>query len=594
MTHRRWSGWLLVLTIAMSGLAGCGGSEEPSAAPEAAPSENAAADPTAGTATDAAEPAADDAALSTAGDADAATTASANETSAAAGNSVLDLAYLGDQHLVAVIISPQRLLASNFVKPLLELPEAQMGMATVPPALLKAERVVVLAGSSTVAGPEDLVALISFSEPVDQDALITAINDSAPFSLAQRTVGDASVFAPPEGAEGPMLLFRDEKNILLVDSSRTDLKPAAEPATSELSQRLAALTADDLDKDLIVLTELGAEREEIVGQLEGAPIPAMAAGLLSSLQGVTGVHIAIDLDGATPLELHLRGVDEKAGQDLEGTLRGLLAMGQGTLMNQQADIREEEQASFELAMEALKGISIARDVDTVAFSLKRPAGLDAFVENMPQMIAEARAAAEQAKDANSMKFIALAMHNFHDTHGHFPPVASRGEDSKALLSWRVAILPFLEDASLYDIFDQKQAWDGDHNMDLVPHMPMLFGRGGDTPPGESNKEIFVGEGTPFSINGEGPKIADITDGTSNTIMFIEVPDGKTKTWTKPSALRFDPKDPLAVLDEIPGDTVSVAMFDGSTRKLRKDLPADTWRKLIQHQDGEAIDWTEIE
>jgi hypothetical protein len=51
-----------------------------------------------------------------------------------------------------------------------------------------------------------------------------------------------------------------------------------------------------------------------------------------------------------------------------------------------------------------------------------------------------------------LKQLALAMHNYHDTHGRLPPAVVYGEDGKALLSWRVLLLPFIEEDNLFRQF----------------------------------------------------------------------------------------------------------------------------------------------
>ena len=73
-----------------------------------------------------------------------------------------------------------------------------------------------------------------------------------------------------------------------------------------------------------------------------------------------------------------------------------------------------------------------------------------------------------------MKQIALAMHNFHDTHRSFPAAFKVDEEKKPLLSWRVELLPFLEQGELYKQFKHDEPWDSEHNKKLIAKMPQVF------------------------------------------------------------------------------------------------------------------------
>ena len=66
------------------------------------------------------------------------------------------------------------------------------------------------------------------------------------------------------------------------------------------------------------------------------------------------------------------------------------------------------------------------------------------------------------------------MHNYHLAHGHFPPAYNKSPDGKPLLSWRVHILPYLEQKSLYDEFHKDEPWDSEHNKALITRMPAVY------------------------------------------------------------------------------------------------------------------------
>jgi hypothetical protein len=66
------------------------------------------------------------------------------------------------------------------------------------------------------------------------------------------------------------------------------------------------------------------------------------------------------------------------------------------------------------------------------------------------------------------------MHNFHDTHKQFPPAAIFGPDGKPWHSWRVLLLPYLEQIALYDQYRFDEPWDGPNNKKLLAAMPPVY------------------------------------------------------------------------------------------------------------------------
>ncbi|MEO2015917.1 MAG: DUF1559 domain-containing protein, partial [Fuerstiella sp.] len=145
---------------------------------------------------------------------------------------------------------------------------------------------------------------------------------------------------------------------------------------------------------------------------------------------------------------------------------------------------------------------------------------------------------------NSLKNIALAMHNFHDVHGHFPPQSLVNDTGKRLLTWRVLILPWIDAAPLYQEFHLDEPWDSEHNRKLISRMPAIYRS--KTAAGQSQvdkgKTCFLAPLTAKSVFGRtGPGVAmrNITDGTSNTLMVVEAGSELAVTWTKPEDLRID-------------------------------------------------------
>ncbi|MFP6674634.1 MAG: DUF1559 domain-containing protein, partial [Pirellulaceae bacterium] len=91
-------------------------------------------------------------------------------------------------------------------------------------------------------------------------------------------------------------------------------------------------------------------------------------------------------------------------------------------------------------------------------------------------VQSAREAARQQVSLNNMKQIGFAMNVHHDLHGAFPAAGSVDGDSAAGLglSWRVHLLPILDQSALYNQFHLDEPWDSPHNKSLLPMMPELY------------------------------------------------------------------------------------------------------------------------
>src|SRR5262249_29134097 len=126
-----------------------------------------------------------------------------------------------------------------------------------------------------------------------------------------------------------------------------------------------------------------------------------------------------------------------------------------------------------------------------------------------------------AGKANLMQ-LARAMHAYVDVHGRFPPAAVTDKDGKPLLSWRVLLLPYLDQKELYKEFKLDEPWDSAHNRKLLAKAPAVFlpvrGTGGAAD--STFFQVFTGKGTMFEGR-EGVRIEDITDGTVTTVLITE-------------------------------------------------------------------------
>lgn len=205
--------------------------------------------------------------------------------------------------------------------------------------------------------------------------------------------------------------------------------------------------------------------------------------------------------------------------------------------------------------------------------------------------AAAKAAHEAARRAQCMKnlkHIALAMYNHHSAHDRFPGAAIRDKEGRPLLSWRVAILPYLEQGALYERFHLDEPWDSPHNRALIAEMPALYAcPEGGLAPGQTRYQVFAGKGALFD-DPEGPAINGIGDGTSKTLLVAEAKNGAV--WTQPNDITFDPAtfDPKALGSEHP-DGFNALFADGAARFIVNSVSPMVLRALITPNGGEVVD-----
>jgi Protein of unknown function (DUF1559) len=176
-----------------------------------------------------------------------------------------------------------------------------------------------------------------------------------------------------------------------------------------------------------------------------------------------------------------------------------------------------------------------------------------------------REAAARMQGSNNLKQIGLAMHNYHDSNSFFPPQDGKtAENTKGGLSWRVHILPYIEQGALHQQFHLDEPWDSAHNKTLIDKMPKTYVSPiAIAPPGETYYKVFVGKGAMFEP-GQKINMFSITDGTSNTIMAVE--GGEPVIWTKPDDIPFTGKDIDPMSLALPGKPgINFLMGDGSVR-----------------------------
>ena len=211
----------------------------------------------------------------------------------------------------------------------------------------------------------------------------------------------------------------------------------------------------------------------------------------------------------------------------------------------------------------------------------------------------AREAARRMQCSNNVKQIALALYNYHDAHAAFPPLYTVDEEGNPLHSWRVLILPYIEQNALYEQIRLDEPWDSEHNKQFhsinihgycCPGNPSWTGGAS----GLCDYSAIAGEGfVPAEKAGQktGNDLRKIADGTSNTIAIVEVRE--PFCWMDPTA--------DVTLDELVKGInagrvgsfhtrgCNVGLFDGSVRFFSDTIDLTVLRALATPAGGEQVD-----
>jgi hypothetical protein len=197
------------------------------------------------------------------------------------------------------------------------------------------------------------------------------------------------------------------------------------------------------------------------------------------------------------------------------------------------------------------------------------------------------AGAQTNVSTNNLKQIGIAMHNFHDVHKRFPAADGAGKDKKPKLSWRVHILPFVEQQALFNQFKLDEPWDSEHNKKLIDKMPKLYAAPG-SKVAEKHMTNYVtvrGPNTMFPP-GQAIRMAQIRDGTSNTAMVLEVDDEHAVIWTRPDDFEPDKDNPLKGVVGLRNRKFLVLMGDAAVLPLSDTLSKETIHAIFTRDGGE--------
>lgn len=306
-----------------------------------------------------------------------------------------------------------------------------------------------------------------------------------------------------------------------------------------------------------------------------SPFEKMTGALIAD--NLIGAGITIDLPTELGAKVILQAADSESASEFRDAANALKKIGLSKL----GEMATPEDVSF------LSTITPEVSGNDVVLDLGPVLRDNVQLERLLVSIFNVRGTSQQT---NKIRMIILAMLNFESAHRAFPAYAVFDKNEKPLLSWRVQILPFVDENELYQKFKLDEPWDSPHNIKLVDQMPLVFADSSAdlAELKRAGKTRFVmpyGESCFFSGT-EGTTLDQILDGSSNTIAVVTVVPDAAVIWTKPGDWNVDLENPKKGLFNDTYTAANIARGDGSSELLDSGISSETLKSLITKDGGE--------
>lgn len=416
------------------------------------------------------------------------------------------------------------------------------------------------------AGGKDLYVLMNWANPAEEALIVVPISDDASTSVLTSLLKQIPGFQvePCNAPSVNALLAAPKKTLQRLHKSRAGKLPA-------LAQAFTAI--GDGSAVAVFVPPFALKRAFV--ELHPTLPKELGGGNAAVLDFQWAV---VRLDAATDLsaKIIVQAVDAKGAAAIEKVIdRGITF----------AENSKEVKRMMPDLPNVVASLTPKVNGDQLTLTLDSKA----LTTVLAPFLSARRMAAGRAQSMNNLKQMALAMHNYLDTNRTFPAAASHDANGRPLLSWRVYILPYIEQDALFRQFHLDEPWDSAHNKQLIARMPTTYHspEQGKLEPGKTTYLAPVGPKTIFGGK-KGMPIQKITDGTSNTIMILESDDSRAVYWTQPEDYRIDPNNPLAGLIRPSAAGFNAAFADGSVHLLPANINPATLRALYTANGGEPV------
>ena len=555
------------------------------------------------------------------------------------------LAYVPRDAVAVVAVRPAELLNRPALAPLKKLVgqerELQQSFGIAPERVEQLTVVFVMDLPAYEVGPgaPALAGMIMrLAEAKDADGLIKALQPNP----EEQEYGGRTYIRGKTGT-GSFCLLADERTVVTCDREDYIRRLIVAGKTGASKAKWSDSWQGAAQSDATVLVNVLALRDVLNSVTSNLQKPVEAQSAWTKLwkfaplwQGTSTGVLTAHFNEQLTVKLRLAGLSDMHAQIIaKDTLVAAVTLGQNMLSQFRSAASRQPGNDGAMALKTLDVVDSLLDSVKVEQNESEIVASGAVYADDAAMIVglalpaivKAREAARWTQSMNNLKQLALAMHNYHAANGSFPPAVLCGPDGKTPYSWRVALLPYLDQAALYEQYKKDEPWDSPNNKQVLAKMPPVFRD--PTDPADSTFSSYFGLTGPSTIffGKEGAKMSEIPDGTSNTIMLVEAK--RDIPWTKPEDIPYAAdvapggggtggssvgkvsttataspparnvgrslKDaPLPKLGGHYSHVFLAAMCDGGVRAISQKIDPGQLRKLIIRDDGQPIDWEALE
>ncbi|MEM8732962.1 MAG: M56 family metallopeptidase [Planctomycetota bacterium] len=311
-------------------------------------------------------------------------------------------------------------------------------------------------------------------------------------------------------------------------------------------------------------------------------VETMAAGVAMDKD----MEIAVQLETDEPQKVSdtLTAIKLLASNYLDGISK--------TMMNELGNESPSQAAAASIALDVGEKLLGSVEIDANAGQVNLTATVSDAAYPLVAMalpaVASARSAARRTQSMNNVKQLMLAFHNYHEVYRHLPAAVVVDEQSGQKRSWRVELLPFLEEEELYKEYRKDEPWDSEANMRVLEKMPLVFAVPGAKDATSTPYQTLIGDGGALMPTKAGglPGWKDFTDGLSNTVMLVETK--RLVPWTKPVDIDDTRAVPLIGTSRESEPGIVAGLADGSVRFIAESIDTEIWRGLTTRDGGEVI------
>jgi len=450
-----------------------------------------------------------------------------------------------------------------------------------------------VSGMYTQQSPNEMPTVVCFlelNEPVDDLLLLSMFNpygEVVTETLKPVTVNGMKAYdmVPPttENPRMERLVFVNPTTVVFASGNLSDVTKVfdSEPAQGAIPSRI--LRTDMQSGDLI---SLYSTEGVTIGFINMSSPYVMGRSILMQFQNpqmreVTEQdalnfarkikNMTIRLNLQTPesdnilqsdMELLSQTNVEPLKKAIEAPISNLtneLSLRVAQIQSQAASLSAEQQVMLQenlrtisFLIATLDELKVATSGSRLTLTLTKNAGFDlAFRDILSPVFTQLRKAKAAQVDIESMRWISLGVGNYLQANrDRYPNYATFSENGTPLLSWRVAILPYIGELELYNQFHLNEPWDSEHNRTLIAKIPKGFvDPTGQAPAGTTLFRMIGGPGSLLSQFPNGFSTSDLKY-SQRTLYMVTVRPEQAVEWTRPEFIPYEPETFGQIVKEV--------------------------------------------